>query len=132
MYKSKQKQAKKPVFNSFFFSKKKEDNSPNQNVLAYQDKQELNRIKQKNERNTFRQRFFPLTPFLFFATFLLLIWSAMTESSFIVAGFMGMTSSWGITIFLTFLLVLLLELSKFYLGSYVLRFIVCGWLSESW
>ncbi len=84
---------------------------------------------EEKENNIFSE-LKPLYHFISFSTILLLIWSATTGSIFIYAGFENISQKWEYALPPTLLVVLFLETSKYYLGTYTFKFIFNGWLKR--
>jgi len=84
----------------------------------------------KVDRQSFRYR---LRPFYYFTNILivlLLLWSGLTESLLLWSGFWEVTEHWWVTLLFTALLVLLIEITKYFTGTYFFKMLSHGWLRE--
>lgn len=94
---------------------------------------ELEKIKAEAEKTTFFER---MQPFIFVIKYFLLpcliIWSIVTETTFLGTQFYSNTNSMIVTTLLTILLVGLIEISKLSIGSVFIKLFTHRHISEGW
>lgn len=116
--------------NSIITKQAPSENPAKNNMQEFEQNSELNRIKTKNEKLSFRLRLKSLKQFARIAVFLLLFWSATTESLFLYSGFYEITSSICTTVLGVLLIVVLLEGGKYFFGTFAILFLTQGWIKD--
>ena len=106
------------------------DNPAKTNLKEFEEDRELLRIKDKNEKLSFRHRLKGLKQFAIVSILLLLSWSATTESLFLFSGFYETTSSLYASFLGVALIVILLEGGKLFFGTFTLLFLTQGWIKD--
>lgn len=93
-------------------------------------KKRIEDVINRNKATKIVDRLYPFKIFCVVLLVLALLWSATTEFIFLTAVFSKMWSSTILTIGLTVLILLILELSKYFLGTYFFKYLTHGWLRE--